>query len=58
MTLLNGGQDLAGEFFGKEDGAFGLTAGAEIPCPAAERQKMPLMTFCAFAFQFGWAYSY
>jgi len=41
--MRNWGEDLSGELFRKENGAFGL----EIPCAATERQKMLLVTFCA-----------
>jgi len=36
-----------GKLFRKENGAFGLAAGAEIPCAAGECQQMLGMTFCA-----------
>jgi hypothetical protein len=45
VTVRNGGEDLARKFFGKKDGALRLAAGAEIPCPARERQKMLLAAF-------------
>jgi hypothetical protein len=49
VTVRYRGQNPACKLFGKQDGALRLTAGAEIPCPATERQKMLLVTFCASA---------
>jgi hypothetical protein len=45
MTMRHGSENLACKFFGKENGAFGLAAGAEIPCPARVRQKMFFAAF-------------
>ena len=45
VTVGYGSEDLARKFFCKEDGAFGLAAGAEIPCPTRVGQKMLLATF-------------
>jgi hypothetical protein len=47
VTVWNWGKDLGGEFFGEQDGAFGLTARTEIPCPARVRQQMFLPAFVA-----------
>jgi len=40
-------KDLGGEFFGKEQGAFGLATGTEIPGAARECQKVLRMALCA-----------
>ena len=40
VAMRDGSQDLRGEFFGEQDRAFGLAAGAEISGAATERQKM------------------
>ena len=45
MTVRYRSENLARKFFGKENGAFGLTAGAEIPGPARVRQKMFFAAF-------------
>ncbi len=37
VTVRDRGEN-PGELFGKQDGAFGLTAGAKIPCATRERQ--------------------
>jgi len=47
VTVRNWGEDISGKFFGEEDGALGLTAGAEIPGAAGISQKMLLPAFWA-----------
>jgi hypothetical protein len=45
VTAWNWGEDLGRKFFCKQNGAFGLTAGAEISGAARKGQKMLLPTF-------------
>jgi len=40
VAMRDGSQDVRGKFFGEQDRAFGLAAGAEISGAATERQKM------------------
>ena len=47
VRVRNWRENLARKLFGKENRAFGLTAGAEIPCAAGKCQQMLLAAFRA-----------
>ena len=49
VAMRDGSQDLRGEFFGEQDRAFGLAAGAKVSRAATERQKMLRVTLRAAA---------
>jgi hypothetical protein len=44
VAVRDRGKDIVSQFFGKENGAFGLAAGAKNPGPAGECQQMFRMT--------------